>query len=164
MQATETSVSWLDIPEDVKYLLMKASDCWENTTESQKYVNEALKKSEDNLDVLVGAYRYFFYQSNVLMALQIAEKVIHKIEQDENLPQDWEQLQLILASRKYEPKIRLYLNAYASTGLILAKLGNIEAAKVVTQRVKEIDEKRESCATTVFEVLTSPPEDEDYED
>ena len=79
----------------------------------------------------------------------------------ENLPHEWSRLKPILITRKQKPEIRLYLNAYAAQSLILAQLGRIEEAKLVSQRVKEIDDSREFCATTVFEVITgSPDEDE----
>ncbi|AFY78853.1 MAG: hypothetical protein IGR93_10920 [Hydrococcus sp. C42_A2020_068] len=161
MQTTEQQFSWYDIPEDIKNLLVLASENWENTAESQKYVNEALAKAEDNLDVLVGAYRFFFYKNNSEMAIKIAEKVSKKLKQENNLPDEWEKLQPILAERKNESPIRMYLNAYAAQGFLLARLGKIEEAKEITERVKEIDEKRESCATTVFEVLTQPPEEDE---
>ena len=63
--------------------------------------------------------------------------------------------------RQQEPNIRLYLNAYASQGYILAKMGEIETAKLITERIQGIDEHRESCATTVFEVLTKDPDEDD---
>ena len=162
MEATETKYSWYDIPEDVKHLLVLASEHWEDTERSQQYMNDALAIAEDNIDVLVGAYRYFFYKSNPTMALTIAQKVLNKIQKAENLPENWEELKPILINRKDDSDtIRMYINAYAATGFVLAKLGKLEEAKEVTERVKEIDEKRESCATTVFEVLTAPPEEDD---
>ncbi|OKH17548.1 hypothetical protein NIES593_22990 [Hydrococcus rivularis NIES-593] len=161
MQTTEQQFSWYDVPEDIKNLLVLASENWENTAESQKYVNEALAKAEDNIDVLVGSYRFFFYKKNPEMAIQIAEKVSKKLKQENNLPDEWEKLQPILAQQKNEPPIRMYLNAYAAQGFLLARLGKIEEAKEITERVKQIDEKRESCATTVFEVLTQPPEEDE---
>ncbi|HAG82735.1 MAG TPA: hypothetical protein DCL61_16615 [Cyanobacteria bacterium UBA12227] len=162
IQISDAKLSWFEVPEDVKHLLVLASDSWDNSIESERYVNEALKKSGNNLDVLVGAYRYFFYKNKIAMALHIAEKVMAIIKQDKKLPESWQQLKPVLISRKNDPIIRLYLNAYAAKGLILAKLGNLEEAKEITERIKEIDEKRESCATTVFEVLTrSPNEDDD---
>lgn len=148
--------------EEVKELLLLAAENWEDTAKSTEYMESALAKAEDNLDVLVGAYRYFFYKSNGEMALQIADKVINKVKTEENLPDSWDLLQPILMSRKNEEQIRLYLNAYASKGYLLAKMGNTEEAKIITERVKAIDTNRESCATTVFEVLTAPPEDDDY--
>jgi len=45
--------------------------------------------------------------------------------------------------------------------LVLAQLGQIEEAKLISQRVREIDDTRQFFATTVFEILShSPDEDE----
>ncbi|MGK7938810.1 MAG: hypothetical protein AB4062_01335 [Crocosphaera sp.] len=156
-------ISWYDASEDVKELLVLATDHWENSSLSEQYINQALEKAGDNIDVLVGAYRFFFYKNKPELALKIAQKVLKIIEKQEQLPLEWEQLQPILKKRQQEPNIRLYINAYASQGYILAKMGQIEAAKFITERVKTIDENRESCATTVFEVLTKEP-NEDEED
>ncbi len=153
--------TWYDASEEVTELLVLATDNWENSELSQQYINQALEKAGDNIDVLVGAYRFFFYKNQPELALKIAKKVLIIIEEQEQLPLEWEQLQPILMERQTEPNIRLYLNAYASQGYILAKMGQIEAAKLITERVKTIDEHRESCATTVFEVLTKDPDDDD---
>ncbi len=154
-------LSWYDASEEVKELLVLATDNWENSSLSEQYINQALEKAGDNIDVLVGAYRFFFYKNKPEIALKIAKKVLNIIEEKENLPLEWEQLQPILKERQKEESIRLYLNAYASQGYILAKMGEIEAAKLITERVKTIDEHRESCATTVFEVLTKDPDEDD---
>ncbi len=154
-------LSWYDASEEVKELLVLATDNWEDSSLSEQYINQALEKAGDNIDVLVGAYRFFFYKNKPELALKIAKKVLSIIEEKENLPLEWEQLQPILRERQKEESIRLYLNAYASQGYILAKIGEIETAKLITERVKTIDEHRESCATTVFEVLTKDPDDDD---
>ncbi|WP_107666564.1 hypothetical protein [Cyanothece sp. BG0011] len=154
-------ISWYDASEEVKELLVLATDNWENSSLSEQYINQALEKAGDNMDVLVGAYRFFFYKNKPELALKIAKKVVKIIEKQENLPIEWEQLQPILLKRQQEPNIRLYLNAYASQGYILAKMGEIETAKLITERVQGIDEHREFCATTVFEVLTKDPDEDD---
>ncbi len=161
MQTIQDRFSWCDVEPKVKQFLVLASENWEYTGLAEKYIREALFRAGNNLDVLVGAYRFFFYKSKPAAALQIANQVLQIVRKEENLPIPWEQLKPILVSRKNEPLIRLYLNAYAATGLILAKLGKIEEAMLVTERVKSIDDKRESCATTVFEVLTEPLEEDE---
>jgi hypothetical protein len=150
-----------DIPQEVKQLLVKAAENWENTALSEQYIEQALHQADDNLDVLIGAYRFFFYKNKPTIALTIAKKVLNIIQETEKLPIEWSQLHLILANRQDESLIRLYINAYAAEGFILAKLGQLEAAKLITQRVKEIDHHRESCATTVFDVLTATPDEDD---
>ena len=161
MQTIQERFSWCNVEPKVKQFLVLASENWEYTGLAEKYIREALFRAGNNLDVLVGAYRFFFYKSKPAAALQIANQVLQIVRKEENLPTAWEQLKPILVSRKNEPLIRHYLNAYAATGLILAKLGKIEEAMLVTERVKSIDDKRESCATTVFEVLTEPLEEDE---
>ncbi|HAC62848.1 MAG TPA: hypothetical protein DCF68_04755 [Cyanothece sp. UBA12306] len=161
MEINKDQLSWSNVAEDVKQLLVLASDNWENTDLAEQYINEALAKGKDNLDVLVGSYRFFFYKNKPQIVLTIAKKVLNIITETENLPLEWEQLKPILVSRQQEESIRLYLNAYAAQGFVLAKIGQLEEAKLITERVKEIDTNRESCATTVFEVLTQSSSEED---
>jgi tetratricopeptide (TPR) repeat protein len=159
--ATKEQYSWYDAPPEVKELLILASENWDNTELSEQYINQALAIAGKNANVLIGAYRFFFYKSKAAIALQIAERVVNMVREDENLPIEWEELKPILVTRGQEPAIRLFINAYAGTGYLLAKLNRLEEALLITSRIKEIDSKREFCATTVFEVLTAEPEADD---
>jgi tetratricopeptide (TPR) repeat protein len=137
MQIDTNSFSWFDVADDVKELLILAAQTWENTEESTKYMQQALAKTGDNTDVLVAAYRYFYYKNNYVLALTTAEKITAKIKKAESLPDNWQELKPILVKRHEESQIRLYLTAYAASGLVLAKLGNIEKAKEISIRIKE---------------------------
>ncbi|MCU0533085.1 MAG: hypothetical protein MUD14_04215 [Hydrococcus sp. Prado102] len=162
MKTSEANLSWYQVPSEIEQLLRSAAQSWENTQESDRYMHEAIALCDTNLDVLVSAYRYFFYQHNDRQALQIALKVLEQIQKTERLPEDWEQLKPILVSRKEDYPIRLYLNAYAASGLVLARLGEVEKAKEITSKVKELDDKNEFGASVVFDILTNPlDEDED---
>jgi len=161
MQIDTNSFSWFDVADDVKELLILAAHTWENTEESTKYMQQALDKTADNTDVLVAAYRYFYYKNNYILALTTAEKITAKIKKAESLPEIWEELKPILVKRHEEPQIRLYLNAYAASGLVLAKLGKIEQAKEISTRIKGIDEKNDFGAGILLDILTRPTEDDD---
>ncbi|MBF2014143.1 MAG: hypothetical protein IGS23_02785 [Rivularia sp. T60_A2020_040] len=152
--------SWYQVPEDVKQLLILAADNWENSSESEKYINQALAKSQDNIDVLISAYRYFYYKQNYQMALLTADKVQNKVKKTEKLPDNWEELKPVLIKRKEEQIIRLYLNSYAATGLILAILGKEEEAQEICNKVKQIDDKNDFGAGILVDILTRPPEDD----
>lgn len=153
--------SWFDVPEDVKKLLILAAENWENTSESEKYIHQVLDLAGENTDILVSAYRFFYYKNNYSLALQTAAKVLDKIKVVENFPDNWEQLQPILVQRQDEPQIRLFLNAYAASGLVLAKLGEIERAKEISNRVKAVDQKHDFGAGILFDILTRPPDEDD---
>lgn len=161
MQVDTNKFSWFQVPEDIKKLLILAAQTWENTSESEKYMQQAVAKTGEYTEVLVAAYRYFYYKNNYLLALQTTNQLLDKIKEAEKFPDDWEQLKPILVSRKEDSQIRLYLNAYAAAGLVLAKLGEIEQAKIISSRVKEIDENNDFGAGILLDILTRPPEEED---
>ncbi|MCF4969823.1 hypothetical protein [Nostoc sp. CMAA1605] len=161
MQTNTNQFSWFQVPEQVKELLILAAQNWENTLEAEKYIQKALSLTGENTDVLVAAYRFFFYKNNYFLALQITSQLLDKIKKSEQFPDEWEQLKPILVNRREEPPIRLYLNAYAATGLVLAKLGEIERAKEISLRVQEIDAKHDFGARILMDVLTRPAEEDD---
>ena len=153
--------SWFEVPEDIKKLLILAADNWGNSYEGEKYINQALAQAGNNTDVLIAAYRYFYYRYNYPMALLIANKVIDTIKELEGFTNDWQQLKPILIRRKEEARIRLFLNAYAASGLVLAKQGQLDKAKEICRQVKEIDENNEFGAGVLLDILTRPPEEDD---
>lgn len=155
-----TTFSWFQVPEDIKNLLILATQNWDNTADSEKYVNQAIEKAEDNIDVFVSAYRYFFYKNNYSLALQMALQVINKIKHSEKLPEQWNEIKPILIKRKEEAKFRLYLNASAALALVLAKLGDLEQAKKISSQVQEIDDRNEFGAKILLDILTRPVEEE----
>ncbi len=64
-------------------------------------------------------------------------------------------------SRKEDEKIRLYLNAYIASGLVLAKLGKIDRAKIICVQIQEVDNMKEfTGATILMNILTRPIEDD----
>jgi hypothetical protein len=160
MQIHTNGFSWFDVADDVKELLILAAKTWENTEESTKYMQQALAKTGDNTDVLVAAYRYFYYKNNYVLALTTAEKITAKIKKAESLPDDWRELKPILVNRREESQIRLYLTAYAASGLVLAKLGKIEQGKEISARIKGIDDKNDFGAGILLDILTRPPEED----
>ena len=95
------------------------------------------------------------------MSLKLAHKVMAEVKKQENLPSDWQEVKSILASRKNEQQINLFITAYAASGLIIAKMGDLVKAKSISEEVQEIDEKND-LAKILFDIITRPPdEDED---
>ncbi|WP_414753572.1 hypothetical protein [Anabaena sp. CCY 9910] len=161
MHTDTNKFSWFQVPEDIKHLLILAAQSWDNTSVSEQYIQQALVRTEGNTDILVAAYRFFYYKNNYSLALQTTYQLLDKIRESEKFPDKWEELKPILVSRKQESPIRLYLNAYAAAGLVLAKLGEIEQAKEISMRVKEIDDKHDFGAGILLDVLTRPAEEDD---
>ncbi|CAD5949360.1 hypothetical protein PCC9214_02451 [Planktothrix tepida] len=152
-------LSWYTVPETVKQLLVLASTHWNNPELADGYINQALAIADEHPDVLVSAYRYFFYTHNDPLALQVATKVLEMVKRIEVLPEDWFQLKPILTARLDDPNIRLYINAYAASGLIRSRLGDIEIAKQIATQVSEIEKSNEFGGNVVRNILENPDED-----
>lgn len=146
--------SWYDVPEDIKQLLIKAADNSENTSECEKYISQALAKTDKELDVLIAAYRYFFYKQKYQMALETAEKVQEKAKEIAKLPDDWEDQKPILIRREEEQIIQVYVNAYSATGIILDALGKEEEAQEISNKVKDIDPANVFSAGILADIST----------
>ena len=157
-------LSWYVAPETVKQLLALVSNHWENPELADSYMNQALAIADEDPDVLVSAYRYFFYTHNNALALKVATKVMTMVERTESLPEDWSQLKPILSDRRDDPTIRLYINAYAASGLIRARLGEIEAAKEISAQVGEIENRNEFGGNVVRDILAYPDGDDEADE
>lgn len=155
------TTSWFPVTDDVKQLLEQATHRWQDGLEADHYIEQAIAATDNNPDVLIAAYRYFFYKNNCAKALEIAERVVTQVRASENLPTDWESLQPILQAGKEEPVFRLYLNAYSATGMLLAKLGELEQAKTIATQIKAIDDRNEFGADVILSILTPAEEDDD---
>lgn len=161
MQVNVDRFSWFQVPANVKQLLILATQTWNNTEESKKYMQQALTIADNDPEVLVASYRYFYYKNNYVLALLTAKKLIAKIEEMEDLPNNWQQLKPILVRRQEEPQIRLYLSAYVASGLLLAKLGSLEEAMEIGTQIRDIDIKDKFGADILLNILTTSSTKED---
>lgn len=159
-QSSVARLSWYPVSEDIKQLLLLVSDHWHTPEIASQYMQQAIELAGDHPDVLVSAYRYFFYTHNNQLALQVATRVLAMVQQTEDLPTDWVQLKPILSARRDDLNIRLYINAYAASGLIRARLGELEAAQQIAARVSEIESRNEFGGKVVQSILEHSDEDD----
>ena len=153
--------SELAAPASSQELMAAAALAWEDDSAAEQYIQQALAQPDAELDVLVSAYRYYFYKNNPAMALQMATEIRDRIHQTEQWSSDWETLKPTLLARVDEdPIVRLYLSAHAAVGLLQARLGQIEAAQTAATQVKQIEPKAFG-AEVLLNILNSPTEEED---
>lgn len=157
---TPEGLSWFPVPDRVKHWLALASAHWHDPDLADSYMDQALASAPNHPDVLVSAYRYFFYTHNYPRALQVATQVLTVVKQEESLPADWSTLKPLLQERQDHPMIRLYINAYAATGLIRARLGELEVAKSIAVQVSEIESRNEFGGKVVRDILDQPDDDD----
>ncbi|MEO1133394.1 MAG: hypothetical protein AAFX40_11895 [Cyanobacteria bacterium J06639_1] len=151
---------WYRVPREIANLLLAAVATWEDTTRSEHYILQALQHPETNLEVLVSAYRYFFYKNNDRMARRLALQVMEHVKQAESLPDDWDKLRTILRDRRSDPSIRLYLSAYTALGILVARWGAFQAAIDISTRICSVDLDNEFGAELILSILTAEDEED----
>ncbi|MEM6255481.1 MAG: hypothetical protein AAF821_21410 [Cyanobacteria bacterium P01_D01_bin.156] len=139
--ASTITPPWFPVTGSAKASLVAAAQTWENTKVSEQYIQQALAQPDVELDVLISAYRYYFYKNNNDRALEMAVAVCDRIQKNNQWPTDWESLKPLLISRLDEATVRIYLSAYAASGLLLGRLGRLETAQMIARNVKQIDAK-----------------------
>ncbi|WP_299485650.1 hypothetical protein [Acaryochloris sp. IP29b_bin.137] len=153
-----TCASWISGADVPQSLLVAAAQSWEDTQTASAYIHQALAEPDVELDVLVSAYRYFFYKNDDPRALEMAALICDHIHKNEHWPDAWSDLQPILQERLDDPNARLYLSAYTASGLVLARLGRLEEVQVIGERVLQIEAK-EFGAEVLFSILNPSEED-----
>lgn len=158
--ASITSPPWFSVTDAAKALLTAAAHTWEDPDVAEQYVQQALAQPDVALDVLVSVYRYYFYRNNNVRALEMAVAVCDRIQTVERWPTQWETLKPLLSDQLDTKAVRLYLSAYAASGLLLARLGSREAAQKIAAQVQQIEAK-EFGGELLFNILNAPPDEDD---
>jgi hypothetical protein len=112
------------------------------------------------LEVLISAYRYYFYKSNVTKALEIVLAVCDRLRQAEQWPTHWDDLQPLLQAQLEWPTTRLYVSAYAASGMLYARLGQIHIAQTIAEQIQQLQAK-EFGADVLLGILTAPLDDDE---
>ena len=102
----------------------------------------ALALAPADLSVLVGLYRFYYYQHRYADALQIAERVMATVGPRLGLPVDWRALaatQLAGAAARGHGLLRFHLLALKGAGYLNLRLGRFEQGKAMLAQVVELD-------------------------
>lgn len=146
-------------PASAQELLAAAAENWQDTFISARYVRAALAGDAD-LDVLISAYRYYFYKSEAAMALQMAIAVCNRVQAAEKWPSDWASLKPILQAQLATPNVRLYVNAYIASGYLQARLGHLAIAQTIAKQVQQL-QAQEFGADILLGILNPPLDEEE---
>jgi len=110
----------------------------------------------ENLTVLVGLYRYYFYQHRLTDALQVAERAMQLSGRQLGLPASWEQLDekgLGTAAAASFGLLRFYLLALKAASVVLLRLGRIPASRARLAKLATLDSRDQLGAAKLLEVV-----------
>ncbi|MHC8286896.1 hypothetical protein ACYZUD_08710 [Pseudomonas sp. XS1P51] len=109
-----------------------------------------------DLNVLVGLYRFYYYQHRYQNALGIAARVMACVGPRLALPALWRDIQpahLVTAAQNGIGLLRFYLLALKGAGYLCLRLGHFEHGKAMLTKVVELDAENRLGARLLLEVL-----------
>lgn len=110
----------------------------------------------ENLSVLVGLYRYYFYQHRLTDALVVAERAMQLSGRHLGLPTDWnllDETRLGSAAANSFGLLRFYLLALKAASVVLLRLGQIADSRARLIKLASLDSRDQLGAGKLLEVV-----------
>jgi len=143
-----------EIPPEVEALVEKAAN--EYGAESEGLLLRALSMGEENLVVLVGLYRFYYYQHRYENALEVAHRVLSAVGKRIAFPEDWRDITMAKVSNGVVHSfclVRLYFFALKAAGYVNLRLCNFEVGRAMIEKVVAMDSVDRMGARLLLEVL-----------
>lgn len=140
---------------EVTRLMAKASEAYDGG-QAEAPLLEALLLAPESLSVLVGLYRFYFYQHRYEDALTVAQRLMTLIAPRIEFPGHWTEVgqhaleRGILCSLSL---VRFYLLALKAAGYINLRLARFEEGKHMLTKVASLDEADRLGARVLLDVL-----------
>lgn len=143
------------LPAEAERLIAQASSEYGEDTAEIALLRAHLM-APDNLTVLVGLYRYYFYQHRLEDALMVAERAMLLSGRLLGLSPDWRTLdetRLGTAAANSFGMMRFYLLALKAASVVLLRLGRIDASRDRLIKLAGLDSRDQLGAAKLLEVV-----------
>lgn len=159
LQDFDSSALYFDevLPVGVARLLTRAAQHYPHAV-AEAALLKAWQQAPDNLSVLVGLYRFYYYQRRYQDALGIAARVMSCVAPQLGLPALWRDIRtqhLAGAARNGIALLRFYLLALKGAGYLCLRLDLFEQGKAMLAKVVELDEENRLGAQLLLDVLAA---------
>ena len=144
-----------ELPAEAERLIAQASAEYGDPA-AELSLLRAHMLAPENLSVLVGLYRYFFYQHRLEDALVVAERAMQLSGRHLGLPTDWNRIdeaQLGSAAANSFGLLRFYLLALKAASVVLLRLGRIPESRARLIKLAGLDSRDQLGAGKLLEVV-----------
>jgi hypothetical protein len=144
-----------DLPAEAERLIAQAASEYGEPA-AELSLLRAHMHAPENLSVLVGIYRYYFYQHRLEDALVVAERAMQLSGRHLGLPTDWKLLdenRLGVAAANSFGLLRFYLLALKAASIVLLRLGRIAASRARLIKLASLDSRDQLGAAKLLEVV-----------
>jgi tetratricopeptide (TPR) repeat protein len=111
--------------------------------------------------VLVGLYRYYFYQHRLAEALDVAYRAMRLASARLGISDDWRRLDehgLAVAAAQSFGLLRFYLLALKAAGVVLLRLGDIDNARDHLSKLAALDQRDQLGASALLDIIDPVPD------
>ncbi|MFK4754584.1 MULTISPECIES: hypothetical protein [Oceanospirillaceae] len=126
---------------DVEELMNRAAQAY-GDGDAEEYLQQAYALAPGHMTVLVGLYRFYYYQHRLPEAIEVAYKVMAGIAPGIGFPDHWEKLTFThLANGVLESftRVRFYLLALKGAAYLTLRLGDMAEGVRMLNKVVEFD-------------------------
>lgn len=142
-------------PPRIGELLLAASQHY-GLGQAEGFLLEAYAIAPQNLSVLVGLYRFYYYQHRYADALRIADLAMNVVAPQIEFPEHWSELNmnsLGLGVLHSMALVRFYLLALKGAGYLNLRIGQFETGLRMLQKVRSLDEADRLGTKVLLDVL-----------
>lgn len=156
LQDFKTDALYFDEEADpaVQALLEQAAEQY--GPDAEPLLKQAYQMAPDNLSVLVGLYRYYYYQHRYDDAIEIAYKVMATLASRIDFPERWQDVTMVSVTNGVMQSIglvRFYLFALKAAGYLHLRTGRFEEGKAMITKVVSLDAADRLGARLLLDIL-----------
>lgn len=149
-----------ELSPEVEQLMHRAAECY-GEPEAELALQDAFVQAPDSLTVLVGLYRYYFYQHRLAEALDVAYRAMRLASARLGISDDWRRLDehgLAVAAAQSFGLLRFYLLALKAAGVVLLRLGDIDNARDHLSKLAALDQRDQLGASALLDIIDPVPD------
>jgi tetratricopeptide (TPR) repeat protein len=124
--------------------------------ESEQLLLQALHMAPQSLTVLIGLYRYYYYQHRYRNAIEVARQVMAMVGQKIEFPDDWRKINMnhvACGVTHTFTLVRLYFFALKAAGYCCLRMAQFEEGRAMLEKVVAMDSADRIGARLLLEVL-----------
>lgn len=143
------------LPAEVERLIAQAAHEYAEGS-AETALLRARRLAPESLSVVVGLYRYYFYQNRMEDALQLAERAMQLSARQLGLPANWRRLDesaLGAAAVVSFGLLRFYLLAFKASSIVLLRLGRIADSRARLTKLAALDTRDQLGAAKLLELV-----------
>ena len=145
------------LSNDVETLLQQAGELY-GDGEAEPLLVEALRLAPESLNVLVAAYRFYYYQHRLQDALNIAGLALAVTSRRLDIPADWNGLtsaHISQAGPAAMALVRFHLLSLKAEAYLVLRLGRSAEGRAMLEKLLELDSHNRLGAKQLLEVAES---------